>query len=126
MTKGQIPSEVRDFILTKVRSVWALEVLLLLRRESSRAWTLNELTKELRSSHAAVTEAMLQFQNAGLIADQGSAGFRYHATSEKDDAIVEQLGEIYSTTPMTLIKEIVTAPRSGIERFADAFKLKKD
>ena len=126
MNKGQIPPEVRDFILTKVRSVWALEVLLLLRRESSRAWTLNELTKELRSSHAAVTEAMLQFQIAGLIADQGSAGFRYHATGAKDDAIVAQLGEIYSTTPMTLIKEIVTAPRSGIERFADAFKLKKD
>jgi hypothetical protein len=46
--------ELLKFVQDSIKSVWALEMLLLFRRERQRAWNAGNLVRELRSSDSAV------------------------------------------------------------------------
>lgn len=124
MAKESLPADLRAFIRAKIRSVWGLEALLLL-RGSGRAWRIDELTRELRSSQAAVTDVVLHFAQSGLLIEEAGS-YLYRPARADDDRLVAQLGDLYAQSPMALIYEIANAPKSNIQGFADAFRLKKD
>src|SRR4051794_17463999 len=62
-----LPEPLAGFVRRCVRSIWTLETLLLLSRERGRGWSAAELTAELRSSAAAIADALSQLQAADLI-----------------------------------------------------------
>jgi hypothetical protein len=105
--------------------VWALELLLVMRRAAGRAWTIDALTQELRSNRTLVADIVAGFVRNGLLEEQGDS-FRYKPANEDLDDLVRQLDQLYAERPLALIKEIVSAPNERIQSFADAFKLKKD
>jgi hypothetical protein len=112
------------FIATSISSVWALELLLLLKREPTRAWHPEGLIRELRSSPVVIDEALKKLQNAGLVMHDGEATYRYQAASARLHELVSELEKAYATTPMTVIKAIVAPPSDKLRAFSDAFKLK--
>jgi hypothetical protein len=118
--------EVKEFIANCVRSVWALELLLLLRRDERRSWTVEELTAELRSSAFVVADVLATFRQAGLVAEDADGRFRYAPAASHLDRAVEQLATAYASKPLAVSKEILAAGNDKIRSFADAFKLKKD
>ncbi len=116
--------EVLAFIQRSIKSVWALELLLLLRRERDRAWPTAELVRELRSSDAAVTEAAAGLKSAGFLTTEGGELVRYWPASPELDRIAGEIETIYAAKPIAVVKGIMSAPNEKLRIFADAFKLK--
>ena len=117
--------QVFAFARNTIRSVWALELLLLLRKDRGRAWAVDELVRELRSSEAVTLPCLDVLKSAGLVA--GEAGrFRYAPASEELDAVSGELAKTYAARPMALAKAIMRTPNEKLTIFADAFKLKGD
>ena len=113
------------FLRSSIKSVWALELLLVMRRAGSRIWTVDELTQELRSNRTLVADIAAAFVKNGLLDEPASGTFRYQSASDELDDLVQQLDRLYAERPPALVKEIVSAPNERIQSFADAFKLKK-
>jgi hypothetical protein len=119
-------AEVKEFIANCIRSVWALELLLFLRRNPDRTWTVDQLTAELRSSSFVVTEVLVTFRQAGIVADEPDGSVRYAPAAGHLDRAIDQLAAAYAVKPLAVSKEILAAGNDKIRSFADAFRLKKE
>lgn len=118
-------AEILEFVRSSIGSVWALEVLALVRREPKRAWQVHELVRELRSSPAAIEGASQLLQNAGLVARVDDRACRYEPATPELDHIGELVQKIYAAKPATVIGAIFESPDDKLRAFAAAFKFKK-
>src|SRR6185312_3532362 len=100
--------EILDFAGASFRSVWALELLLALRRVRERSWSPSEMIKELRSSRVVVIEALNNLIVAGLV-----------------DDMVGELQHLYELKPTLVMKKIVTSSNSKLQILSDAFRIKE-
>lgn len=116
--------EVLTFVQKSIKSVWALEMLLLLRRERPRAWRSPDLVRELRSSDSAVGEAIASLRGAGFASTDSGDAVKYDPASPQLDEIAERVQAIYGEKPLAVAKAIMSAPNDKLRVFADAFKLK--
>jgi hypothetical protein len=112
------------FIQRSIKSVWALELLLLVRRERDRAWPIDELVRELRSSDAAVSEAVTSLKSSGLLAADSADVVSYRPASAELDRMAAAIESTYAAKPLAVVKMIMSAPNEKLRIFADAFKLK--
>ena len=119
-----LSDELFRFIGSSFRSVWALELLLLVRGEP-RSWSRDELISTLRASELVVNKAVDELVAAGLISVEGD-GARYMPVSEDVANYVKQVEKVYSARPDAVRRAIVSASASGATAFADAFRLRKD
>jgi hypothetical protein len=118
--------EVDRFIRRHIRSVWDLELLLLLSRDPSRVWIAPELVRELRASILLVSDSLMTLKQASCIAEEPSEHYRYQPASAEVEAQVQALKDAYANFPVAVTKLIWEGPHSRIQVFADAFRLKKD
>lgn len=116
--------EVLAFVQGSIKSVWALELLLLLRRERRQAWSLEELIRELRSSEAAISEALTSLRDSGFLGSDAGEAYSYRPASPYLDATAARIEAVYAAKPMAVAKAIMSAPNDKLRIFADAFKLK--
>lgn len=112
------------FIGSSFRSIWALELLLVLKREQ-RPWQHSELVSTLRASDLVVNKALDGLVAAGL-ASVDEEGASYMPVSTEVAARVDRLEELYAVRPDAVRRAIVSASTSGLAAFADAFRLRGD
>jgi hypothetical protein len=117
--------EVLRFAAGLFKSVWALELLLTLRRGRERAWLSGELIKELRSSQVVIVEALTNLVVAGLVVEEETGRFRYHVGSAAIDEMIGELEKLYATKPTVVVREIVTTPNLKLKILSDAFRIKE-
>ena len=113
------------FVRDYVRSVWALELLLLLRRDPARWWAPEALVRELRASTGLVADNLRLFEKGGLAVRDEAGSFRYAPASPVVDAFCGRLEEAYRTKPVTVINLIASQP-DQLRSLADAFRFKGD
>jgi hypothetical protein len=106
------------------RSVWALELLLLLKREA-RTWTPGELISTLRASDLVVNKALDELVAGGLVSVD-EQGARYMPVSKSVARQINEVEKLYAARPDAVRREIVSAASSGATAFADAFRLRKE
>lgn len=104
--------------------MWALELLLVLKRER-RTWSRAELVSTLRASDLVVAQALDGLLAAGLISIEGE-GASYTPANDDIARHVMQLEKLYAARPDAVRRAIVSTSASGATAFADAFKLRKD
>ena len=124
---GLVTSSEEDllhFITSSFRSVWALELLLVLKRER-RTWSRSELVKTMRASQLVVSKALDALIAAGLASLEGE-GARYMPVNEEVAEQVERTERLYATRPDAVRRAIVSSSVGGLTAFADAFRLRKD
>jgi hypothetical protein len=121
-----IPDDVIDLIDKHISTVWALELLLLMRQQRDRAWSTSDLAKELRASADVALRMLPALIGAGLVADVEGKTFRYAPSREELDQTVGRLEELYKQFPVTIVRRIALAPHREARNFADAFKFRKD
>ena len=114
--------QLATFIATSFRSVWALEVLLLLKREG-RALTSEELVIALRASTAIVSQTLGSLVAGGLVTSGGS-GATYGPVTPELAALVEATEHTYATRPDQVRRMIIAASTPNLIAFSDAFRLK--
>jgi hypothetical protein len=112
------------FIGSSFRSVWALELLLLVKGEP-RLWTRDELVSALRASELVVNKVIDELVAGGLLSIEGD-GARYMPVSDDIARHVKQVEKLYSARPDAVRRAIVSTTASGATAFADAFKLRKE
>jgi hypothetical protein len=112
-----------QFIREHLRSVWALELLLLLKRDPERCWSVAELVSDLRASHGLVADNLAALQGAGLVIADDHGCFRYRPAAPTLAHLTDQLEAAYRARPVTVIRWI-SAPTERLQSLADAFKFK--
>lgn len=116
--------DVSRFISSSFRSVWSLELLLLLKQDS-RPRPREELVTALRASDLVVSQALDSLVAAGLATADAGGNATYMPVSPEVDALVEKAKELYARKPDAVRRMIVASTTSGVAAFADAFRLWK-
>ena len=116
------PDDLTTFITSSFRSVWALELLLLLKREAT-AIPSEDLVAHMRASSSVVENAQRELVSAGLVIVEGDDA-RYMPVSAQVDALVDQTEELYSVRPDWVRRLIVASSNPGLAAFSSAFRLK--
>lgn len=128
MTGNSIPDDIGRFILTSIPSVPYLEAMMLLRRESTVAWTASELAARLYLPEAQAIELLQNLEAGGIAARQGGeAGTSYqYQPSLELGHILDRVAQCYATS----LRPVTNLIHSRVDRrayqFADAFRLRKD
>ena len=117
---------VSSFIRGAFRSVWALELLLHLKRTRERAWSADELVEILRGSALIVSQSLDGLMRAGLISIDERGCARYQPVSSELEQLMDSTQEFYSRKPEAVRRAILSAGHPGLANFADAFRLWKD
>lgn len=118
--------EVSSFIRASFPSVWALELLCLLRQNRGRSLAHAEMVAGLRGSDLVVTQSLVSLAAAGLVLAEADGAARYSPATADLDALVEQAAGLYARSPDAVRRMIIAAANPGITAFADAFRLRKD
>jgi predicted transcriptional regulator len=115
--------EILDFAGASFRSVWALELLLMLRR-SARSWPPAEIIKELRSSRVVVIEALNNLSAAGLVVEEENGDYRYGGIGQMEQ-LVDEIERLYDVKPTLVMRKIVNSPNTKLQILSDAFRIKE-
>jgi hypothetical protein len=117
------------FLRAAIPTVDAAELLVLLRRERERWWTVQEaagaLAPGVSLSEADAARYLALFQASGLVAIGPDRQAQYRPGDAALEAHVQTLEQAYRERPVTLIRAIYALRDSSIQSFADAFKLRK-
>ncbi|MDQ3246701.1 MAG: hypothetical protein M3Q52_07400 [Pseudomonadota bacterium] len=116
--------DVSRFISSSFRSVWSLELLLLLKQDS-RPRSREELVTALRASDLVVSQALDSLVAAGLATTDADGDATYMPVSPEVNTLVEKAEELYASRPDAVRRMIVASTTSGVAAFADAFRLRK-
>jgi hypothetical protein len=116
--------DVLRFIAASFPSVWALELLLMLKSDR-RIWAREELVTTLRASELVVSKALDALVVAGLASDEGE-GIAYRPVNHDVEQCVEQVEQLYRSRPNSVRRAIVATSSRSATAFADAFKLRRD
>jgi DNA-binding FadR family transcriptional regulator len=117
--------DIVGFVRSSFRSVWALELLLLL-KDRSGPHAPNELITLLRASDSVVREALTDLVAGGLVIIDEQAQVAYRPASERLAVLVDGTQDLYARRPDAVRRQIVAASSRGLSAFADAFRLRKD
>jgi hypothetical protein len=118
--------EVDGFIRASFRSVWALELLCLLRQNRDRSLSHAEMVAGLRGSDLVVVQSVESLSAAGLVLAEADGSARYVPANAELDSLVGEAEALYASSPDAVRRTIVAAANPGITAFADAFRLRKD
>ena len=124
MPDNPVPPEVRLFIFDCIESVAHLEALLLLKDTPEQDWDVSSLARRLYIGHAEAT-AILEHLTTCELAERSGSGFRYHTRDAERRRLIDALAESHARylVPLTRLSH---EKASGIRKFADAFKFRKD
>ena len=116
--------EILRFIASSFRSIWALELLLVL-KSADRPWSHEELVATMRASDLVVSKALDALEAAGLVSNLGDKA-QYMPVSDQVAALVDQAELLYAKRPDAVRRAIVSTSAGDAAAFADAFRLRKD
>jgi len=124
MTAAMIPGDVRRFLLATIPPVPHLEALLLLRGRGD-AWTLPQLCSRLYVDAGTATALLEDLAAAGLVAT-GDDSVRYAPVDAEVAATVDALAALYARQTVAIAELIHSSSDRKAQRFADAFRLRKE
>ena len=120
-----ISDDLLSFIRASIRSTWAIELLLLMRKQAPQAFAPEELVRALRSSDSLIDTCLEQLQQAGLVIRDDAGGWRYGPAAPALDQLTAELESAYAERPVAVINAIMTTPSDRLKSFADAFRFPK-
>jgi hypothetical protein len=125
MTRNQISPDVREFVRREIKSVFQLEVLLLLHRTRERAWTVMEISQELGIDPEIAETQVVRLEELRLLETEQSTpiSYVYGPRDHDDEIIIEKLAVSYAKQRVGILSLILSDSNSRIRRFAEAFRL---
>ena len=126
MTRPELPADVRRFILTSVPSVPFLEAVLLLRAEPATGWGVAELARRLYVPERTASELLKLLLESGIAAAVGETGTARYGPGPELRERVDQLAQAYSTHLLAVTDLIHSRIDRRAQRFADAFRFRKE
>ena len=112
------------FIRSSIPSIWALELLLLLRRAAPGHLTREELVQHLRATPTLIDRLIQQFAESGLVSRNADGAYRFECMSSETETLCEALALAADERPIALRDAIIAAPNDRLRDLADAFRFK--
>jgi hypothetical protein len=112
------------FIRSSIPSIWALELLLLLRRAAPGYLTRDDLVQHLRATPTLIDRLLQRLTASGLVGRNESGGYRFECHSAETETLCEALALAADERPIALRDAIIAAPNDKLRDLADAFKFK--
>ena len=94
--------ELQAFISRSIKSVWAMELLLLLQRDPARCWQQKELVYEMRASAAVVGDILGVFHRDGLVSSD-DRGWRFSPVDPATEARAPA-GKVFQERPIATMR----------------------
>lgn len=116
--------ELYSFVSSSFRSIWALELVLLLKREM-RVRSRADLVAALRASELVVSSALNGLVAAGMVTVDEQGAY-YSPVNQQIADCVDEVEQLYRAKPNSVRRVIISASATSATAFADAFKLRKD
>ena len=127
MSRQQISKDVKNFIAEYIRSVFAVEVLLLLHRTAGKSWLAQEVGQQLGIETGVANAQLITLAELGLLTacpDQPDY-FIYNPANKELATIVDSLAVAYENQRVAIFSLILKRPDNRMLRFAEAFRLIK-
>lgn len=127
--KARISPELRAFIQQSCDSIALIDVMLFLHADRSRAWTVERLRTELRSSLHSVELQLKKLVSLDLVEELSKDGAKTYQfmASPTMASLVDELARHFASHRSTIISLIYEKDRnSDINAFADVFRFRKD
>lgn len=122
-----IPEDIRRFVLTSIPSVPYLEAALLFLRVPTIGRTASELAQALYIPEPKAAALVVELQAAGILAaDEQGARYRYAPKTEALAQTLQLLAATYASDVIGVTNLIHEQTGKNAQRFADAFRLRKD
>jgi hypothetical protein len=127
MANDLIPDDVKQFIVDKIDSVAELEGLLLMRRHPETEWNNESLAQRLYTSRQQTEEILAHLYASGFLTAKEiePLTYRYQPASPALAGMGDNLAEIYAKYLVPVTNLIHSKCEIRVQRFADAFKLRK-
>lgn len=127
MGEALIPDDVRDFLFRYIDSIAQLEALLLLRVDPGCAWSAETLAKRLyiTTQEAAVVLERLTADSFLAAAPDALGDYQYRPASGELTTMIDRVATLYAKYLIPVTHLIHGKPRTRVQEFADAFKLRK-
>ena len=125
MSAPELPVEVRRFILTSIPSVPYLEAVLLLRADPKQAWDAAALARRLYVPERTGAELLVLLRDSGIAAAAGEHGLRYAPETELA-GLIDRVAQAYAGDLVTVTGLIHSRIDRRAQRFADAFRFRKE
>lgn len=128
MVDDWIPDDVRQFIVECIDSIAQLEALLLVRGSPQVDWTADAIAKRLYIGEQEASVILQRLCAGGFLiaSPERSLLYRYQVGSPELGQTVDRLADLYSRYLIPVTNLIHGKPRTRVQEFADAFKLKSD
>jgi hypothetical protein len=116
----------RNFLQQRLTSIDQIDIVVLLMRDPSRAWTAPEVAEALGTPPESAAMRLFLLASTGLVMFEGAGMPKYrHAPGDaQTQAMLTELAEVYESNRNALAA-LLGAPPDPVRSFADAFKLKK-
>jgi hypothetical protein len=121
--KREFSTAFTTFVNKYITSIEQIEVLLILRAQPERVWTVDELSDTFRSSPKSIASRLEALREANFVTGNRDAGYRYSGT-EYLRKMVDELHEAYITRRFSVIELVFS--HDAARSFADAFTLRKE
>lgn len=121
--------EIQRFIIHNIKSIDYLKILLFLKENSDKKWTVYNIGKKLYLHHTIVKDILRFLNKRGFLKierQEKENFYSYNPISDDLHSILEQLAQIDRHYPVSLINFIYSMSKNPIQSFADAFKLKSE
>lgn len=123
---NELSDELVNFIIETIDSVEQIEVLLLLREFSDRAWTALTVNEVIRSDVSSIARRLDNLVALGLVAKDPDGKYRFNASTSDYARLVAELATTYRERRTRVIEMIYSKPKRGLHSFSSAFVIKKE
>lgn len=113
------------FVRQHIPSVWALELLLHLRRDPARAWRNDDLVADLRATSGIVKDNLARFEHSGLVVSEGPGAYRFAPARAGLRVLCAKLERAYRERPVAVIN-LISRPQVPPESMGDGVRLWPD
>lgn len=123
LASSDLDPDLLSFIEGAIPSVWALELLILIRSEPRQAWSADALVADLRASGQLVADILASFETSGLVLRREDR-FEYAPASPTLDQLCHDLQAAYRQRPVKIVNAITARRSDQLTGFAESFRFK--
>jgi len=129
MDDDVIPEDVRQFFVQNIDSIAQWEALLILRDAPDRNWSAESIAQRLyiiEAEAAQLLEKLLAQSFLCVVSQHPLLLYRYQPESPERACAVDRAATFYAKCLVPVTHLIHANSKNRIQKFADAFKIRKD
>lgn len=117
--------DLASFLSENFHSVWALELLFLLKQHPETSFSEEELVAALRASDSVVRTSVEQLTTSGLVLTEAGRA-RYAPANAELAGLADESQQLYAARPAMVRRLVVLRGDAALTAFANAFRFRGD